>query len=455
MNTGKLEIGSFCLSRNRGELRWYVQFKLPEGQRSRESSKLKQCDRCLADPRAIEKHANCACQKDARAWAAARLDELALAWKTGRLQQPSARVLKGLTLGDIRPVYLERGPADRADNLRSLALVVAVAMNRHGDKVWQTRLDELHPDQWDQFAWCYQQYEKRGWTKRGQVEVPADAWTQIWWAMPNHPDPDRDSATPGNTTIISTMRKAKSVLGPESRDSYLKPLRERFPESLAKWWGTKINITVADNRFSLSADVYARMWQALPALKQDDPQAWALIRLHWTTGVRPIEASQARATWLEQDADNNVLLVIKNRPAEGFYMKDRTTKQERPWPLAADLVEMLPRLVSAAGSLLGCDTAHEWDKVYRRANAWLREMGVEGSQTLYNLRKLVATVKVANEGADAAAAALGHSKAQTTLEHYVGQSGPIKAITDEELSPESVMGMQRRPFVLLRQGCAA
>ena len=63
--------------------------------------------------------------------------------------------------------------------------------------------------------------------------------------------------------------------------------------------------------------------------------------------------------------------------------------------------------------------------------------------------------KISAQGADAAAAALGHSKAQTTLEHYVGQSGPIKAITDEELSPESVMGMQRRPFVLLRQGCAA
>lgn len=459
MKTGKLKIGSFSLTRKkkRGvfEGRWYVQFKLPRLFRKIESSKLPICKRCQGFERPLHDNAKCTCQSEVRNWAAVRLDELALAWKGDRLES-GGRKVKALTLGEVKPVYLERGPNDREGNWRSLELLVEVSLGRTGEAFEKTRLDELVPDHWDEFAWCYQEYERRGWTKRGAVDakgesiIPDDAWALVRKAMPVHPDPDRESATTGNTTIISHMRKAKSVLGPESRDSYLKPLRERFPDCLMKWWSTKINITVPDNRFSLSPDVYARMWGELPKLKQHDPQAWALIRLHWTTGVRPIEARHARESWLEQSADGLVLLVIKNRPAEGFCMKDRTTKQERPWPLAVDLLELLPSLVSAGGNLLGCDLEGQWDRVYRAASAWLREMGVEGTQTLYNLRKLVGTVKRRTEGKEAAADALGHSTSQTTEGSYTGTSAAIKALSDEDLRPESVMGLQRQPFKLAR-----
>lgn len=458
MNTGKLAIGSFCLARNKKdgggyESRWLVQFKLPGADRKRESSKLPICGKCLKDEKALQDRVKCECQKEARSWAAVRLDEMALKWKGGRLEKSEKKV-KALTLGDVKKIYEVRGPEERKDNLRALAFVVGVPLGRHGEEVWKTTLDELVPDLWDEFAWCYQEYERQGMTERAEAEdedAPrkermAAVWMKIRKQMPEHPDPDRETATTGNTTIISQMRKAKSVLGPESRDSYLKPIRDSFPDSLLKWWGTKINITTADNRFSLPPAVYAKMWHELPALKQVDPQAWALIRLHWTTGIRPVEAQSANVKWLEQDEDGAVLLVVKNRPEDGFKLKDRTTKQQRPWPMPADLVEVLPKIVSEDGNLLGCDTPGQWDRVYRRASAWLREMGVEGSQTLYNLRKLVGTVKRANEGGEAMAGALGHSNVKTGDAFYAGTSQAIKALTDAELSPEAVMGLQRKPW---------
>lgn len=467
-------IGSFCLARNRKPgggfyPNWLVQFRLPDGIRERESSKLPICAKCLVDEDALKARARCACIEEVKAWAAVRLEELVIEWKAGRLnaqEDVRAPVVKALTLGEVGAVYLVRGPEDRVECLRALHRVVLSARGLMMEEcfvkdavtrelsvnaaaaVWAVRLDELVPDMWDEFAWSYQEYERKGWTKRGEVEVPADAWVQIKKARPAHPDPDRTSATCANTTIISQMRKAKAVLGPESRDSYLKPLRERFPDGLRKWWETKVKVRTPDGRFSLSREVYEKMWKGLPALKVDDPQVWGLLRLHWTTGMRPCEAAAARLSWLEVDAEGVVMLVVRNRPEEGFTMKDSTTRQERPWPLPADLLELLPR-ISSAGHLLGCETPHAWEMVYRRASAWLREMGVEGTQTLYNLRKLVATVKVANEGLEKAQVALGHAPGSTvTMGSYAGTSGEIRALSDADLSPERVMGGRRVAWVM-------
>lgn len=453
MSKSALQIGSFSLQRNRKPEggfypRWLVQFRLPGGVRRRESSLLPVCERCLAVDDAAESRAACACVRDARAWGKVRLDELAMEWKAGRLAAKAEPTMKPVKLAEVAEVYRERGPDDREGCLRALGRVLAAARGCGEDEVWGLTLNDLVPDLWDEFAWSYQEYERRGWTKRGEVQVPADAWALIKRVRPAHPDPDRTSATTGNTSIISLMRKAKAVLGPESRDSYLKPLRDRFPESLRKWWETKINIKTPDGRFNLGPEVYEKMWNELPLLKQSDAQVWALIRLHWTTGLRPCEAEAARVSWLEQDASGAVLLVVKNRPEEGFTLKDSTTRQERPWPLPADLVELLPSMVSEAGSLLGCDTDHQWEKIYRRASAWLRSMGVEGTQTLYNLRKLVGTVKRANEGDAAMADALGHSNEQTGKQFYAGTSQPIKALSDEDLSPAAVMGLRRVPWVM-------
>lgn len=447
MNTGKLGIGSFCLARNKKdgggyESRWLVQFKLPEIGRKRESSKLPICAKCLENEKALQDRAKCECQKDARAWAAVRLDELVRKWKGDRLQKSEKKV-KVLMLTEVEAEYSLHGPADRDDNLAALRRVVEVSK---GKPFKDVSAEDLHPDDWDIFAWCYQEYERRGWTKR-DGSAPADAWAQVRKALPARVVLDRKCATTGNTTILSMMRKAKSVLGALSRDSYLTALRSRFPrEVVHAWWETKVKLRVPDGRFNLSREVYETMWSGLAALKQDDPQTWALIRLHWTTGLRPIESSQARVTWLEVDEGGAVLLVVKNRPEEGFTMKDAETLQARPWPLPADLVEMLPKLVGKAGNLLGCDTPGQWDRVYRRASEWLRMCGVTGTQTLYNLRKLVGTVKRVNEGSEKMAAALGHSNTRTGEEFYAGTSQVIKALTDAELAPEAVMGSRRTPW---------
>jgi len=74
---------------------------------------------------------------------------------------------------------------------------------------------------------------------------------------------------------------------------------------------------------------------------------------------------------------------------------------------------------------------------------------VRTAQPVYNLRKLVATVKVANEGLEKAQVALGHAPGSTvTMGSYAGTSGAISALSDADLSPERVMGQRRVPWVM-------
>lgn len=424
---------------------WVVEFRLPDQKGVKESSKMPICDLCLAEAENPTKtRAGCRvanCQAEVTRWAEVRLATMAQDWKAGRLTSKKTET-KRVSLEDVRALYAETGPDDKTKNLRALEMVTCEVLGRAWASVF---VDELHPDLWDRFAWMYQEQERSGWLERDGAK-PADYLAVLRRACPANPMPDRDCVTTANGTIQSTMRKAKAVLGQLSQDNYLKPLRDRFPVDggFVRWLKTKVSVRTLDGRFDLDPDVYQAMWDGLPALKMDDPQVWALVRLHWTTGVRPCESEFARTTWLEMEPESGrVLIVIRNRPEDGFTMKDDTTKQSRPWPLPADLVEMLPSIAIPGGSIFGCKNAGQWDDIYRRANAWLRKCGVTGQHTLYNLRKLVATVKLALEGRDAAAAALGHAHATTTMAFYAGTSQAITALSDEDLSPANVMGARR------------
>lgn len=420
---------------------WIVEFRLPDQKGIRESSKMPICDLCLAEaenPARTRDGCRVAnCQGEVTRWAEVRLATMAQAWKAGRLT-PKVQTQQRVSLEDVRKLYNVTGPSEKTKCLRALEMVTCEVLGKDWKDIY---LDEFSPDWWDKFAWMYQEQERRGWLKRDGSK-PADYLQQLRRACPTHPHLDRDSASTANGTIKSVMRKAKAVLGQESQDNYLKALRDRFPESggFLRWHRTKVSVQTLDGRFALDPDVYQKMWDALPALKENDPQVWALIRLHWKTGLRPIEAMAASPSWLEVDGNGCVVIVVKNR--DDWKMKDRTTKQSRPWPLPQDLVEMLPDLVNER-SIFGATSVGQMDAIYRRASAWMRAQGVEGTQTLYTLRKLVATVKVANEGADAGARALGHAKTTTTMEFYAGSSQPITALSDEDLSPVNVMGTRR------------
>lgn len=426
---------------------WVVEFKLPGAKPVRESSRLPICRLCLATIESpVKARPGCRvenCQTDVARWAEVRLAELAGDWKADRLRPVRGEEPKRLNLKEVYDLYDKTGPGDRAKNLSALKMVTCEVLGRD----WQdVHVDELKPEHWDRFAWMYQEADRRGWLRRNGKK-PKDAWAQLRALCPDEPVPDRKSVTSANTTIRSSMRKAKAVLGQLSQDNYLKPLRHRMPTaSLDRWLRTKVALRTPDTRFSLSQDVYAKMWEELPKLRQRDVQAWGLLRLHWTTAVRPKEAFAVRKHWLEVDDAGQVLLVIKNRPEEGFYLKDATTKQERVWPLPADLVEELPRLITEKGAFLA-DLPGQLDKIYRRANTWLRACGVEGQHTLYHLRKLVATVKTQKEGLDAARSALGHAPGSAvTGDFYASDIKPITPLADADLTPEAVMGPRRKAW---------
>jgi len=75
-------------------------------------------------------------------------------------------------------------------------------------------------------------------------------------------------------------------------------------------------------------------------------------------------------------------------------------------------------------------------------------VGVEHVQHVLHRPKLVGTVVVARDGAEAGARALGHGDSAVTMKHYAGTGSPLKVLTDADLTPASVMGGRREPWAV-------
>lgn len=427
------------------------------------------CDKCLAESKnPVQTRSDCRamnCQGDVRKWAEIRLGELAGDWKADRLTPRKTATAARLMVSEVLTLYRDKGPEDKEENARLMEQFVTRTTGRPVESI---AVDELVPRWWRDWGRMCQEYGRKGWTEKGKA--PKDAWEQLRKALPTLPVLDYDTPATWNTTLKSNMAKIKSIVGAESRSRYLVDLEGRWDiAKLEEWRKTQLSVMTPDTTFQIAPEVYTKMHDEHPNTKGEDLQLWLALAIMWETGLRPGELVKATTDWLEVGTDKQVYLVVKNRDGS-FKMKSRRSRQQRVWPLSAEVVEAIEKLAVPGGSILGLSGELDADEagsgrrdrrasrkpedrlriaqenLLRRTSSWLRECGVTGTHTNYNFRKVVGTVKGAKEGAGAMAVALGHSNEKTGQRYYAGKSVPIKALSADDLAPLNVVGSARVPW---------
>lgn len=369
-----------------------------------------------------------------------------------------------LRMADVIPVYLKHGPEGRRDeNLAALRFVLEAPSGRRLEDWF---VDELTSWQLLLFVSFYQEYAAR-WLRPGMKRergLRDSRWAllreerkELLAVDPRKVSPeqmdavakllriDRQTPSPANTTILSEIAGARAVVGAESRAQSLFCFAGQWPE-LRDWEEFSAGIPKPDNTFQLSPEVYQRMSDELPRLKQEPTmQVWTALRIMWQTGIRPCELVAIKRHWVEVTPDGQVCIVVKNREGE-FTMKNERTKRERVLPIDAETVEGI-RAVMRPGceSVLGLRDAADGEQLLKRTSQWLRGCGVTTTHSNYNLRKLVASVEVRRDGVTAAANRLGHEDGGlVTMKAYAGSIGVQRAITTTDLAPDAVMGGRRK-----------
>lgn len=142
-------------------------------------------------------------------------------------------------------------------------------------------------------------------------------------------------------------------------------------------------------------------------------------------GLRTRELLHARGSWLDRDAGGEWWLVVKDRPEEGFQVKNarpgrlRLGREEVPGSLAGYLV---PRAGMGSLILPGGTPEGRGKLVRGRHNRWLKGFigETESRQGNHRLRMWIGTIIAEHHGADAAARYLRDSNA-VAWEHYIAQ----------------------------------
>lgn len=430
---------------------WVVKFRVPGYGPKVETAKLYPiCSSCMTvEGSPTEERPNCrvaGCQTDVEKWAKTRLEVLVRQARAEELAPKGAKKVKPLGLGEVLPVYLADGPDDKEENVRALRMILEGPTGRAAEQ-WD--VEELTATVLRRFVRFYQEYARRWDGERGTGEERVARWATLRAEEAQIPPVDLKWISPANTTIYSLLQKARAVVGHKSRSVYVTCFDGRWPD-LREWEDFTPGVARPDTRFNLSAEVYEKMCKGLPLLKDSAPQMWLALRIMWRTGLRPAELAEAKMDWLEMESENEggeqvIYLVVKNR--DDFSMKNWRTQQERVWPLDAETLDGIRRLGLPGGSILGLKSTGEAERLFKATSGWLRVCGVETRHTNYNLRKLVGTVVMKRDGAEATKRSLGHSDSRTSERAYAGSSAPLKALSDEDLMPGQVMGARRAVWV--------
>jgi integrase len=435
------------------EPNWIVRFNVPGQKVKAESSQIPICDSCLADRRAERPlREGCLCRGPALRWAETKLRIMVTLWQNNRLAdlervlQPKAR----LTFAPVFEVYSSCKLPSRMDNLNALRQLLEAPSGRPAESVY---LDELTPEWVRRFASLYQEYGRRGWSiRQGRATEDEDStgvteqrWAQLRAMMPV-PALDWDTAAKWNTTINSRVRSAKSVLGPLSREKYLLPIAGEMPE-LKEFLGMHLSLPALDSREGFSGAVFGAMMEEMAKLRGVNTRLWAALQLAYETGMRPIEMKAARTNWLEVDEAGTVLMVVRNRPEENFWLKAKHSNRVRALPLSGDLVQVITELTGGreAVGVFGLVNEHQLYLLMQAANAWIaRYVGTDSTHKLYRFRKLRATAMSRVHGGKAGADALGHENESMTRQHYISPEAVVKSMSDAEV--RGALAPERRPW---------
>jgi hypothetical protein len=407
-----------------------------------------------------------------------------------------------MRFGEILPLIRENGPkGSRQVNGYALRNLVEGIF---GGRLEEVAIEDLTWARIVDWARMYQEYGRRGWTVRevrgqrsegrGQIEEEQEKdglrrsrWGELRGLLASGklPKLDVETVAPWNTTIKTVVRMVKACLGNKARSMMLLSVADRLP--VLRWTEPKAAVLAlpCPKGRQFERGQYERFWEALPKLRVSDPQLWLYLQLALKLGTRSREPLAVRQHWLEAEADpdgrttGNVVLLLQNRPEEGFYLKARDRSRPRLLALERDVVEVIsqvmcpvlaPRvggkgwkralrfgkggerlgLADAVGarqdhvSVLGCRTRTDGAVLYRRASAWIRGFVPGGSATLYLLRHNAITARAVHEGPMAAAQAAGHALGSTvTLSTYVEPQQVLRALSDASLAPSTVFSRPR------------
>lgn len=424
---------------------WVVRFRFGDGTVLTRAAKegparFPVCDKCRAVPAGenpVEVRSSCDCQRRARRWAESFLATQGELFQRREFERLEAmrRAPVVTPLAEVVARYVSGGPKTARKAVGCLRRVLEQGAGLSLEDADWSDLTEAVGIDW---ALVRQEAGRRGWLGyESEARVEAEGWAELRadlrrkrWAL------DFVNPEPWNTSIASTLAMVRAMFCDHARRYVYTGMT--LPEGIGLR-DCRVPVPAPDTTFSLSREVYGRMWDGLPLLKETRPEVWGLIWLHWHTGIRPAEARTAMAEDVVRDpATGRLLLRVRSAKRNRVNRADKV----RVWALPADLVEVMESLCTG-GHILGLDT--QWDRAYRAANAWLRACGVGQAHTLYHLRKLVGTMAARRGGLEAAAQSLGNTRAAAEG-HYVERGAVLEGFSDAELAPEAVMGAEVVPW---------
>lgn len=169
----------------------------------------------------------------------------------------------------------------------------------------------------------------------------------------------------------------------------------------------------------------AALMDALPALKLSDRPMWRAVMIARFAGLRSIEISAARKSWLVKNAAGALCFEVRDRPEQGWWHK--TGEDYRAPVLSPELEEDLLALPDDDKPLIPITGSRDYFFV-RKCNIWLRQFIPRPNKGMHRLRALYAealkdatanAVLAQQAGIEAAQKALGHTTSKMTTGHYL------------------------------------
>lgn len=432
---------------------WVVRFRFGDGsvltRAAREGpARFPVCERCRAVPvgeNPVELRSGCECQRRARRWAESFLETQGDLYQRREFERLEAmrRAPKVNDPMEVLAAFLQRGPADARARVGYLRAMIEQTLGGTMEGQFKARgwelLNESLVRDWSELR---QEAGWRGWLGLGAgANMPEDGWDllRVELAAGRLPPPGLTGAErrrrmqpmPWNTSIKGYLNKAQGIFGEKSRREFLRGLV--VPE-LAEFRAVRLGLLkVPKGHRAMTKEQRLALLEAGDALKGTDLRLWVIHEALSRMGLRPIELWQAHPGWVEAVGDGDRLrrrLVIKNRPDEGFEVKnDEEGAIWIPDELAAAMDE-----VGTPVSLIGGATRNASKNLVERTySKWMRETAeIEGKHTCYLWRHMTLAERRTSSGG-AASAALGRHSEAVNRAHYSAQLATVEPLSDEEV----------------------
>lgn len=169
-------------------------------------------------------------------------------------------------------------------------------------------------------------------------------------------------------------------------------------------------------------NIQAAMIQALErGIRQKDLDVYLACWLAMTFGLRKSEVAPLTTDcFIRVDGEMHVeIRMVEGRGALRDQTKNgqvapRVKETNNGWAYIGPIIEQMPR---GRYVLSGSDTERT-DRVFRRANAWLKAQGFHTQKKFHELRALAGSRVIMNDGIEAASGWLRHGSISTTQAYY-------------------------------------